>query len=302
MTKAVRRLGCERMSNAIEGLESGPRAEGIHDARKEIKRTRALLRLVRTGISRTDYRRVITTLREAANHLAPSRDAAVREQTLERLAQDPAGKSRFSPDDLRGVRTALEQVAIEEAARFDRSGLAEVTKPLLHDVACQFERLEVKGKGFEVLGPGIQSVYTRGRSAYQVALEDPSPENLHEWRKRAKDLWYQLSLLEPMAPTRLEAMTGELDKLGEFLGDDHDLFMLLEGAEAHCAVDGSARELEALTALVEQRHEELRRAALALGARLYSNKPAAFCDQLEALWKAWRSRKKADEEPAVMKP
>lgn len=36
------------------------------------------------------------------------------------------------------------------------------------------------------------------------AQAKPSVENLHEWRKRVKDLWYQVRLLTPLWPGMLK--------------------------------------------------------------------------------------------------
>ena len=56
-------------------------------------------------------------------------------------------------------------------------------------------------------------------------------ELLHGWRKRVKDLSYQVSLLRPMAREEIDARAAELDNLSEHLGDDHDLAMLQQTIE-----------------------------------------------------------------------
>src|SRR5680860_812625 len=71
--------------------------------------------------------------------------------------------------------------------------------------------------------------YKRGRRAYKAALEDPSTENLHAWRRRVKDHWYHHTLLarswpEPMKTfgdraTRLQAGTQGLQ--GRPRGPEH---------------------------------------------------------------------------------
>ena len=48
-------------------------------------------------------------------------------------------------------------------------------------------------------------------------------------------------------------------------------------------------DTDALIALVEHHGEQLSAAALALGARVYSEKPTAFERRLHAYWKAWRT-------------
>ena len=106
-----------------------------------------------------------------------------------------------------------------------------------------------------------------------VAAE-PTDERRHEWRKRAKDLWYQSRLLGDAWPRAFKALAQEAHALADVLGDDHDLAVLVGrlrvGAREQATDDDEVLEL------VERRREELQREALRLGARLYAEKPRAF--------------------------
>ncbi|NIS31707.1 MAG: CHAD domain-containing protein, partial [Actinobacteria bacterium] len=75
------------------GLLAGARADlrpateqhfdgGIHDARKKLKRLRALLRLVRDDIGDSAYHNENVVLRDTARTLAGMRDAGVLRTTL----------------------------------------------------------------------------------------------------------------------------------------------------------------------------------------------------------------------------
>jgi hypothetical protein len=57
--KAVRRVGAERVRVALKGLEKAHRPTSIHNVRKEIKKLRALLRLVRGELGRDGYRKAV---------------------------------------------------------------------------------------------------------------------------------------------------------------------------------------------------------------------------------------------------
>jgi CHAD domain len=175
--------------------------------------------------------------------------------------------------------------------RFVKEKGAKSVERLLRSVAKEFEYLGISGKGWKAIGPGVRSAYSEGRRAYQTVLKDPSPENFHEWRKRAKDLWYQVSLLRPVWPEQMDATARELETLGEYLGDDHDLFILQQSVQERCAGDGDQRELEILHGLIEERQRELRAAAVALGARFYAEKSATFCERLDGYWNTWRREK-----------
>src|SRR5436190_5187254 len=87
VVKAVRRLGRERIEHALECLKECDHTEAIHCARQDIKKVRAVLRLVRTAIPKKAYCCVRDPLRDAANQLAAPRDAYVKTQTLRNLAQ-----------------------------------------------------------------------------------------------------------------------------------------------------------------------------------------------------------------------
>ena len=49
VTKAVRRLCCERIDDVMGMLDKGEHFDAVHDVRKEIKKLRAILRLARSG-------------------------------------------------------------------------------------------------------------------------------------------------------------------------------------------------------------------------------------------------------------
>jgi CHAD domain-containing protein len=287
VAKAIRRLGRERIESALESLKDWHCAEAIHDARKDIKKVRAVLRLVRTRISKKACGRATRLLREAAKRLAAPRDASVKVKTLGYLTHHFS--DQLPPGAVRHVRAALRRAAVEETERFAKEETVRTVERILRRVAKQLDRLNVSGKGWKALGPGVRTAYSQGRRAYQVALKHPSPENFHDWRKRAKDFWYQVTLLRPIRPEQLDAMASELEALGEYLGDDHDLVMLREAVEAQCAGNGDAGELKTLNELIKDRRRELRTAFLELGARFYAEKPAVFCERLAGYWQTWRN-------------
>jgi CHAD domain-containing protein len=51
------------------------------------------------------------------------------------------------------------------------------------------------GNGFGDLAGGLKRTYKQGLNQFATSCHDPTVENLHEWRKRVKDLWYQLRIL-----------------------------------------------------------------------------------------------------------
>src|SRR6478752_7051079 len=91
----LRRCACERIGHAIaqldEGLDDEP-ATAIHEARKDVKKARALLRLYREPLGRETFRRENRALRDAGRELSSVRDAHVLDATVDALAERYAGR------------------------------------------------------------------------------------------------------------------------------------------------------------------------------------------------------------------
>ena len=60
------------------------------------------------------------------------------------------------------------------------------------------------------------------------ARKHPLPENYHEWRKRVKDHWYHVRLLEGFGTLGCGSYEKSLKELETLLGEDHNLVVLRE--------------------------------------------------------------------------
>jgi CHAD domain-containing protein len=281
VTKAVRRLCCERLDDALELLENGKHYDAVHDVRKEIKKLRAVLRLVRLGIGETAYAEATGALRAAADRLNAMRDAQVRLAALESIAERSNG--RFPRQSLPKIQNALRENCRAEERKLGET--LDLTKQFLLGARLQFGSLKVKPNSWKVLGPGLKKIYSRGRKALALAKRRPSPEHFHEWRKRVKDLSNQLRLVCPARPGKVKPRMDQLDHLGDLLGDDHDLFMLGQFVGKQLKLPVEKRPVEQVIAA---RQKELRTEALELGASFYTKKPNQFCRQVGKGWKNWR--------------
>ena len=100
-------------------------------------------------------------------------------------------------------------------------------------------------------------------------------------------LWCHVSLLQQLWPKELKRLAKRIERLVDFLSDDHDLAILRERVlEAAKAVKDDTHEFEALMALIDKRRAELQTKAVFLGARIYAEKPKAFRIRFETYWRA----------------
>jgi CHAD domain-containing protein len=291
---SVRACAREQLAGAIGQLERvGERpVDAVHEARKHLKKTRALLRLVRPALGKHVYRRESGALRDAGLALSGARDADVLVATAAAIAEHAAGK--LPADTFAQLRDAL----AAEAASGRGEGVPELPAVLaaLREAEARVDAWPLDDCDWGTVVAGAARAYARGREAFAVARAEPTPEHLHAWRKRAKDLWYHQRLLTPAWPNPLEALAEEAHVLTELLGDDHDLAVLAERLAAPAplppAVDA---ERAALLALVAQRSAELRVAATQLGQRVYAESPKAFSRRLARYVRAAVEERQADE-------
>jgi CHAD domain-containing protein len=264
-------------SDPTEGVQAGTEpidAELVHETRKAIKRMRALARLLRYELGEHEFQRVNDSLRLAGRRLAGPRDAEVRLVTLDKLiAHHPKALAR------EGLGRLREQLERERAHTLEPAPSQEV----LEDIAGMrrnLARWNLVEHDFAALVPGLERVYREGRRRFaRVRRHHGSePEVVHDWRKRVKSLYYALDMLGGATGAKqARSARRSADRLGDLLGEEHDLWMLCVHVEHHTdafAGDASAREV--LLELADRRRRRLRKRALALGGRLYRRKPGAF--------------------------
>jgi CHAD domain-containing protein len=275
--KGIARIARGRVDHALDELEgrtdSSPE-EAVHEARKDMKKLRAVVRLVRGEIGDQVYRRENECFRDAGQELSGVRDADVMLSTLAKLEKE-------IPEAAAGdLRQALEAHKIRTAGGTRQQASAQVVQ-ILTTARRRVGRWPLDEDGFEAVAGGLARIYRRGRKDFRIARADPTDENLHEWRKRVKDLWYHLTILRTAWPPVMDALADEAHALSERVGDDHDLTVLVAWADEHAPASAAA-----IAGPVERRRGELQAEAFELGARLYADKPGAFMRRLERWWEA----------------
>jgi CHAD domain-containing protein len=273
--EGLRRIARGQIDQAIEQLDGsagGDRDTAVHEARKALKRLRALVRLARDELGDEVYRLENEAFRDAGRRLSSVRDAAVMLETLDGLVA--RYRDELADEPFAGLRHALAQEAGAARERIDRDAteLDEV-RAMLETARTRLATWPLRDDhGVASLAPGMERVYRRGRRALRAARRDPSDEALHELRKRAKDLWHAAQVARPASPKRLRRLARRAHALADATGDDHDLALLLAAAHRRPAALEPG-ELALLEGLVARRRRALQRAAFDRARRIYTAKP-----------------------------
>jgi len=276
----LKRVATARAEKALERLRGGGEdpADAVHGARKDMKKLRAVLRLARGALPKQLYKEENQRYRDAARALSASRDAEVKLETLDALTERDGGLPREAVEAWRQILDRDREAAVNTAQAESAIGLIEEG---LEGIRCW----PLEGDSWKLVGGEVKRAYRRGRRAMATAASDQSEESFHEWRKRAKDLWYQLRLLGPAWSEPLGAVAEEAHCLTNLLGDHHDLAVLREDLRERRLGEEETRALEGA---IDARQAHLAAEAFDLGRRLYAERPKAYSRRLRRYWEAWR--------------
>jgi CHAD domain-containing protein len=292
---AFRRCAREQLDDAVrqlcEEIERDP-VEAVHEARKSVKKERAVLRLLRGALPREQRSSENAALRDAARRLSGMRDADVLIETVDSLADGFAGQ--VPKRTFRAVRDKLDDGRGPEAGETALAELAREAAQDLQVVLARVEDWELDRGGWSAIGPGLSQTYRRGRKAFRRVREEPTLEALHEWRKRVKDHWYHLRVIQPVCGPVVRGEVKEADELADLLGDDHDLGVLSDTVRAMSSE--LTVDVDALLSLIQYRRRELQAQAILIGDRLYAEPTKAFERRLHRYWSAGRSRSRAQRQ------
>jgi len=214
--EGLRRIALEQTTAAIADMSiPGPDpGDQIHDFRRRCKKLRALFRLIQPLITE-QFAQADAEVRAASSKLGHARDKAVIGRTLQAVAADNVtAEGNILSIGVDG-EVAGECTEIMQAVR------GRVDAWPLEDCSAA----EIR-KGFEETYRNLQSELMR-------ASAEPTNWQYHEVRKWAKYHWYQLQLLLHVGPESFAERSEKLRRIGEELGDAHDIAVLLDGETDH---------------------------------------------------------------------
>jgi len=278
LPRGLKRIAREEIDSAIAQLgEKDPskRDFAIHEARKSIKKLRGLMRMLAPvlGIAPQED---IAALGALGRSLSDLRDAAALVEAVDLLVRHT--QEPDSLEQLSDLRRALEKRSHETIRRSDLQVILEAAIIGLRQVKRHIAPWRMEDR-FDAIAPGLRQSYRRGRKALKRARAESTAENFHGLRKRVKDRWYQVRILEGVWPHPDRSREKELRELQEDLGDDHNLDVLREFIPAESC---------ALLELLEVTQRRLREKSLAAAADLYDCKPDAYVQDLRSLWEGWQ--------------
>jgi len=278
-TIELRRVADEQLHRVLDEIDSDrlPFDEKVHQLRKRMKKLRGLLRLYRGGLGKT-YKNENRCFRDVARRLSETRDARVMVETFNALMEryaDDIDRRHYAP--MRGVLEAREAEVID---RQNPTESLAIARDELSEAAGRAAGWTLDEEGFDVVAKGVKKTYGRGRDAVGDLMGEPDEARVHELRKRTKYHRYHCRLSRDLWPAEMNVRRKEADRLGELLGDHHDLTVLRGVLADEAERFNDADRVASVDELAQRRQAEMLIEARPMAMRLFAMKP-------KHLVKAW---------------
>jgi CHAD domain-containing protein len=273
-SKDISRVVAGEFEKALNELAdvSSSEADVVYEARKHIKKIRAVLRMFQNDLGK-DYSRQNRRLRTLAHQLSRLRDADVTLDTMNSVRDHFARV--VSPSIFADVQQGLRSRKRATAARVDPKHLLPRVERALRQSAKETTKSVRRAAGRGSMISGIVRGYRRAKKELACVHATPDDGLFHSWRRRVKDHWYHVRLLEGLNG-KAAIRVRNLKRLETWLGDDHNLVLLRATILKRPTRFGDEKGTAVVLGCLDKYQNSLRRRALKLGDRAFAQKPRAF--------------------------
>jgi CHAD domain-containing protein len=255
--------------------------KSIHDLRRQFKVLRSLLELVRTDMGNRRYRQAKHGLRNASRPLAGARDAKAALITYNRVVR------RCTALNTQGNRlTAALGRRLEEKRRIaSTAGTRHAIAASLRTVEKLTMEWHASEGAWQIVSRGLRRLYMHGATALAATTAGSSAANLHELRKRSKELMYACEFLRKASP-RSRSVALALKHCTDLLGKHHDLSVLQRLVAAGRFVPQRSVRTRLLD-FIARDQAAVGRQATRIAMDIYRESANRFVRHVHRDWKSW---------------
>jgi CHAD domain-containing protein len=283
VSEGLKRLVLGEIDSAAKQLDSVNQRDpgrAIHAARVSIKKIRSVIRLVRHDLGHA-FKKRDRRLRDLGRELAAIRDSAALVNTIDSLSVGAGGSSA------KKAGLVLRRQLMKQKRRIEHASGTRRTMAKVADTLRAFgEKVEARpldSLGFAAVARGLCNGFGAAREAMNAAIHRPSAQNYHQWRKRVKNHWYDLQLVERYWNDAMRTRARTLSELQARLGDYHDLTLFQIRLKSMRAKAENSGDTSILLARAADSQKKLRARCLLLGHRLFDEAPEEFAQDVSEL-------------------
>ena len=289
----IQRIGIEQIEIARRCLKSGDDRESqVHQARKCLKRLRALFVLAEPVFGKTLAREEQRRYRDLGRKLSNWRDLDVMRRTAAKLA---ANASPATAAPVAALVATLDR-------RAPKNGTKEPGTALLAGLdAAERVLATLDTSRVRSTSPVAAAIATYGKCCKTLAAAEriPSEAALHDLRKCIQRHWRHMQLLRQVWQEELEVRVAAARQLSQVLGEHQDFATLAAFVKATPRSEIPKSDAMVMLSLIRKNQRELHRLVEPLGRRLLAETPDAFEARLTTYWRHARTIKRDNKTVAA---
>ncbi len=214
--------GYIRESRALLNKSAIPDDRVVHDIRVLMKKSRALLKLAAPQLDHAYHDRNMADLRDVGKIICSWREASVQRKTLKTLRKEyPDIFSQLHENEV--LSLLLEkQVPIAEPSDEIKTELEQI------DILLNKTGYRIRFQSMNIIDPQallkeLEFTFIKVTDIYLSCRNNPKPETMHKFRKKAKDFLYQLYIFRSLNQSVIKSLEKKLDSMTQNLGKFNDL-------------------------------------------------------------------------------
>jgi CHAD domain-containing protein len=232
-----------------------PNEKVIHDVRVLMKKSRAAVRLLKPLMDEASFNREYLTFRNAGRLMASWRETSVHRKLLKDLKKRFPEMFSHLKDNEKINRLLSKQSVISEPSKEMSSDLATILELLRRSgFRLRFLTLEIHDQN--LILAELEKTFDTVLHCFLKARNYPKNINLHEFRKKTKDLLYQLFFFRPLDPDVIRSLEKRLESLGQNLGKYNDYAVLINTLGYRYPSGENSSAIDELIVIIKQEQDK----------------------------------------------
>jgi len=210
-----------RDARKLSEMPENELGESIHGLRILIKRLRAYMWFLRPALGKSLYAKSNYKLSKAAQRLSSARDLHAVASALTKAAAPQTDEKHLQALSHVSRAFALQTATAQESTPKVQP-LDEVADSIIQSISQLVKIAKENADKWPHSAHRIKKAFNQTRKAMKKSLRRKDVRFVHEWRKKAKRLFYLLQLTARLPHANKPDCLNEVDELQETLGNFQD--------------------------------------------------------------------------------
>jgi CHAD domain-containing protein len=207
-----------------------PDDDSVHKMRVLLKKSRAVIRLIDPQVESEFKHKDMESLKEAARLMSSWRDSSVHRKTLKEFRKTYPGLFEQLKEN-QPLKRLLQKPESTVAPTPELQLSIAKIEELIKKTAYRFRFQNLQNLNAGLLLKELENTFSIAQHHFLLCRYNPKEAKLHEFRKKTKDLLYQLYFFRPVNMHSVKSIEKKLQEITGSLGKINDIAQLIKALE-----------------------------------------------------------------------